>query len=119
MTQMNQKLAGRLARKARISARIRGTQERPRLSVYRSNTTIYAQIIDDVAGKTLVSASNFSLGKSPKGTKSELADLVGQEIAKKAKEQQITLVSFDRNGYHFHGRVKALAEGARKGGLQF
>jgi large subunit ribosomal protein L18 len=86
------------------------------LSVFRSNKAIYAQVIDDLAGKTLVSAASKA---DMQGTKVEIAEKVGEEIAKKAIEQGITTVVFDRNGYLFHGRVKSLAEGARKGGLKF
>ncbi len=97
--------------------RVIGTAERPRLQVFRSSKYIYAQIIDDEKGKTLLSESDC--GKSDKKKKTERALLVGEEIAKKAKEKKITKVVFDRSGYLYHGRVKAVAEGARKGGLQF
>ena len=102
--------------KARIRGRISGTPERPRLSVFRSNKQIYAQVIDDLAGNTLASASSTGITE---GTKSEIAEKVGEAIAKKAIEAGITTVVFDRNGFLFHGRVKALADGARKGGLKF
>ena len=102
--------------KARIRGRISGTPERPRLSVFRSNKQIYAQVIDDLAGKTLVSASSKGITE---GTKSEIAAKVGEAIAKKAIEAGIETVVFDRNGFLFHGRVKSLADGARKGGLKF
>lgn len=102
--------------KARIRGRISGTPERPRLSVFRSNKQIYAQVIDDLAGSTLASASSKGITE---GTKSEIAEKVGEAIAKKAIEAGITTVVFDRNGFLFHGRVKALADGARKGGLKF
>ncbi len=102
--------------KARIRGRISGTPERPRLSVFRSNKQIYAQVIDDLAGNTLASASSKGITE---GTKSEIAEKVGEAIAKKAIEAGITTVVFDRNGFLFHGRVKALADGARKGGLKF
>ena len=104
-------------RKNRVRAKISGTKERPRLSVYRSNNHIYGQIIDDVAGKTLVSASDVK--SKEKGNKSEIAGKVGEEIAKVAIAKKIKKVVFDRNGFAYHGRVKALAEGARKGGLVF
>lgn len=100
----------------RVRAKISGTAERPRLVVFRSLTANYAQLIDDVAGKVLVGVSDL---KSKKGTKTEKAKEIGMEIAKKAQELKITEVVFDRNGYKFHGRVKALAEGAREGGLKF
>ncbi len=102
--------------KARIRGKISGTAQRPRLCVFRSNKQIYAQLIDDVAGKTLVSASSKGLTE---GTKSEIAAKVGETVAKKAQDAGITAVVFDRNGFLFHGRVKSLADGARKGGLKF
>ncbi|MDO6602993.1 LSU ribosomal protein L18P [Arenibacter palladensis] len=111
-------------RRLRIRRRIRkissGTAERPRLAVFRSNTGIYAQIIDDVAGKTLVAASSRDkeLAKA-KGTKTEVANLVGKAIAEKAKEAGIEAVAFDRGGNLYHGRVKSLADGAREAGLKF
>lgn len=101
----------------RIRKKISGTAERPRISVFRSNTQIYAQVIDDVSGKTLVSASSLEL--KSKSSKTETATLVGKALADKAKGAGITNVVFDRSGYLFHGRVKALAEGAREGGLNF
>lgn len=108
----------------RIRRRIRkvsfGTPERPRLSVFRSNKEIYAQIIDDVSGKTLVSASSRDKDLSEvKGTKSEIATAVGKALAEKAKKSGIEAVAFDRGGYQYHGRVKSLADGAREGGLNF
>jgi len=111
-------------RRLRIRRRIRkissGTAERPRLAVFRSNTGIYAQIIDNVAGTTLVSASSRDkeLAKA-KGTKTEVANLVGKAIAEKAKEAGIEAVAFDRGGNLYHGRVKSLADGAREAGLKF
>lgn len=111
------KFAKRIARHKKIRMNIRGTAEMPRLAVFRSNKHLYAQVIDDAAGKTLVSASDLSLKK--KGKKSELADMIGTEIAKRALDKKITKVVFDRGGFLFAGRVKALAEAARKGGLQF
>ncbi len=111
-------------RRSRIKRRIRkvsfGTPERPRLSVFRSNKEIYAQIIDDTSGKTLASASSRDAAlKDAKGTKSELAVEVGKALAKKAQAAGIEAVAFDRGGYLYHGRVKSLAEGAREGGLKF
>jgi len=94
----------------------RGTPERPRLSVFRSNAHIHAQLIDDVSGKTLVAASTLEL-KDKKGTKLELAREVGKMLAEKAKRAGITVAVFDRGSYRYHGRVKALAEGAREGKL--
>ena len=102
--------------KTRIRGRISGTAERPRMSVFRSNKGIYVQVIDDLAGATLVAASSKGLEG---GTKSEVAAKVGAEIAKKALEKGITTVVFDRNGYLFHGRVKSLADAAREAGLKF
>jgi large subunit ribosomal protein L18 len=102
----------------RIRKKIKGTTHRPRLSVFRSNVHIYAQIIDDVQGKTLVSASSSEL-KNAKGTKVEISKEVGKLLAKKAIEANIESVVFDRGGYLYHGRVKGLAEGAREGGLKF
>jgi len=111
-------------RRLRIRRRIRkissGTAEKPRLAVFRSNTGIYAQIIDDEAGTTLASASSRDkeLAKA-KGTKTEVASLVGKAIAEKAKEAGIEAVAFDRGGNLYHGRVKSLADGAREAGLKF
>jgi large subunit ribosomal protein L18 len=101
----------------RIRKKINGTAERPRISVFRSNTQIYAQVIDDASGKTIVAASSIEL--KSKGKKTEIATQVGKNLADKAKGAGITNVVFDRSGYLFHGRVKALAEGAREGGLNF
>lgn len=101
----------------RIRKKISGSAERPRISVFRSNSQIYAQIIDDAAGKTLVSASSVEL--KSKGNKTEIASQVGKSLAAKAKDAGLTNVVFDRGGYLFHGRVKALADGAREGGLNF
>lgn len=102
-----------------IRKRLAGTAERPRLSVFRSNKGIYAQIIDDVSGKTLVSASSGSKDFVASGTKSEQSKAVGKLVAEKAIAAGISKVVFDRNGYLYHGRVKSLAEGAREGGLDF
>ncbi|MBO4870374.1 MAG: 50S ribosomal protein L18 [Muribaculaceae bacterium] len=113
---MVSKLERRNKIKARIRGRISGTAERPRLCVFRSNKQIYAQVIDDLAGNTLVSASSKGIEQ---GTKCEIAAKVGELIAKKAQEAGISTVVFDRNGFLFHGRVKSLADGARKGGLKF
>ncbi|EKB58578.1 50S ribosomal protein L18 [Falseniella ignava] len=105
----------RKKRHQRIRNKISGTAECPRLSVFRSNTNTYAQLIDDVAGVTLVSASS----QDEKGTKTEQAQAVGKAIAVKATEKGIKEVVFDRGGYAYHGRVKALAEAARENGLEF
>ena len=104
----------------RIRHKISGTGEKPRLSVFRSNSEIYVQLIDDVSGKTLVSASSQDKDlKAQKVTKLEKSKMVGAAIARKAVELGLKTVVFDRSGYLYHGRVKALAEGAREGGLQF
>ncbi len=103
--------------KRRIRGKISGTAERPRLSVYRSNKQIYAQLIDDVSAHTLASASSKEVKET--GTKLEIAQAVGKHLAAKAKDSGIETVVFDRGGYLYHGRVKALAEGAREGGLKF
>ena len=113
---MVSKIARRIKIKKRIRGRISGTAARPRMSVFRSNKQIYVQLIDDVAGRTLVSASSKGIEE---GTKSEIAEKVGENVAAKAIAAGINEVVFDRNGFLFHGRVKSLAEGARKGGLKF
>ena len=100
----------------RIRGKINGTAARPRMTVFRSNKQIYVQLIDDLAGATLVATSSKGIEE---GTKIEIAAKVGEAIAKKALEAGITEVVFDRNGYLFHGRVKSLADAARKGGLKF
>ncbi len=111
--------AQRLKRHKRVRGKISGTPERPRLNVFRSETNIYAQIIDDVAGVTLVSASSLEKGFECDGTKTDAAKKVGMVVAERAKAKGIDTVVFDRGGYVYHGRVQALAEGAREGGLQF
>jgi len=116
---MRKKLSRRERRKLRIRKKIFGTKERPRLCVFRSNKHIYAQIIDDTEGKTLVSARDQELKLSEKKTRIEISYEVGKLIAQKALEKGIKKVVFDRSGYKYHGRVKALAEGARAGGLEF
>lgn len=115
------KTHARMRRKQRIRKKISGTAMRPRLVVFRSNAYIYAQIIDDAAGKTLVAESSLALSRSAGAMKltRDTAAQVGRALALKAKEKQIEQVIFDRNGYMYHGRVKALADGAREGGLQF
>lgn len=117
-------MAGKkLSRRERIKKGIRkhlaGTTERPRLSVFRSNKAIYAQVIDDTTGKTLASASSASKDFAASGNKVEQSKAVGKQLAEKAKAAGINKVVFDRNGYLYHGRVKSLAEGAREGGLDF
>ena len=111
------KVIGRLKKKARVRKKIKGDAERPRLSVFRSTRHIYAQIIDDVSGKTIVSASTVT--EKTDGTGKEAAVKVGKAIAVAAKSKNISSVVFDRNGYLFHGRVKAVADGAREAGLSF
>lgn len=106
-------------RKRRVRARVVGTTDRPRLSVFRSNSHIYAQIINDDKKVTLVSFSDLLIKKGEKMNKVAMSEKVGEEIAKLAIAKKIKLVTFDRNGFRFHGRVKAVAEGARKGGLEF
>ena len=107
----------RSRRHKRIRGRLAGTAERPRISVYRSNRAIYAQAIDDVTGTTVVTARSFEVDAA--GGKTAVAGRVGLLLAGRAKAKGIAAVVFDRSGYLFHGRVKALAEGAREGGLQF
>ena len=107
-------------RKHSIRKKVNGTAERPRLTVFRSSKHIYAQVIDDTTGKTLVAASTLSAElKDAKGKKSERAKKVGELLAKKCLEAKIDKVVFDRNGFNYHGRVAAVAEGAREGGLKF
>lgn len=119
---MNNKVISRLKRKKRVRAKIRGTEDRPRLNVFRSHKHIYAQVILDTKGETIISASTLS--PELKGTikysgNTDAAKKVGELIAKKCIEKGIRKVVFDRNGYLYHGRVRALAEGARAGGLNF
>lgn len=102
--------------KTRIRGKISGTAARPRMTVFRSNKQIYVQLIDDLAGTTIVATSSKGITE---GNKTEIAAKVGENIAKKALEAGITEVVFDRNGYLFHGRVKSLADAARNGGLKF
>ena len=109
----------RTRRHIRVRRKISGTADRPRLCVYRSNTNIYAQIIDDVAGNTLVSASTLDKEVSTKHANKDAAKEVGTLIAKRATEKKIKSVVFDRSGYIYHGVVKELAEAAREGGLEF
>ena len=115
-----QKELRRISIKKRVRKTISGTQARPRLTVFRSNKQIYAQLIDDVAGVTLVAAASSEKEiTSQKVNKVEQAKLVGKFLAEKATKAGITAVVFDRNGYLYHGRVKSLADSAREGGLQF
>jgi large subunit ribosomal protein L18 len=114
--------AARTRRHIRVRKSVEGTAERPRLAIFRSLNHIYAQVIDDLAGRTLAAASDLDAevrkGRDGK-KKSEVAALVGDSVAKRAKEQGISVVVFDRGGFKYQGRVKALAEAARKGGLSF
>ena len=117
MMATDKKVRGRTRRHARVRRKIAGTSERPRLAVYRSNRHIYAQVIDDVAGRTLAAASTLveGNGEDPKAK----AKAVGVQVAEKAKAAGVTRVTFDRGGFRYHGRVQALADGAREGGLEF
>ncbi|MGI6345333.1 MAG: 50S ribosomal protein L18 [Bacillota bacterium] len=122
MTSKQSRNAARKRRHARVRTKVRGTAERPRLNVYRSSKHIYTQIIDDVTGMTLVSASTLSpefTATGAPGGNVEAARQVGQLIARKALEQGIRQVVFDRGGYLYHGRIAALAEAAREAGLEF
>ena len=106
----------RQRRHDRIRSKVAGTEAKPRLSVFRSNKAIYAQLVDDVKGQTMAAASSMGV-KGKKGV--EAAKIVGQALAKAAMEKKIATCVFDRGGYEYHGQVKALAEGAREGGLKF
>lgn len=124
--QFKKSLSPRKRRHLRVRARISGTAERPRLNVFRSNQHTYAQVIDDKAGHTIVAASTLESGIREQFTAEDNghrriaeADVVGRVVAERAKEQGITRVVFDRGGYKFHGRVKAVAEAAREAGLEF
>jgi len=119
MSVASKKLKTRMRIKARIRGKISGTAERPRLSVFRSNKQIYAQVVDDLAGKTLASASSRAIPESQGVAKTEQAKMVGVKIAEAAKAAGVEAVVFDRNGYLYHGRVKNLADAAREGGLKF
>lgn len=118
VTKPNKK-ANRMKRRLRVRAKISGTAQRPRLSVFRSASNIYAQVIDDVAGVTLASASTLDKGFEGNGGNKEAAKKVGMAVAKAALAKGIEEVVFDRGGFVYHGRVKELAEGAREGGLKF
>ena len=119
MVAKKDKNAARLKRHIRVRGKVSGTAERPRLAVYRSNKNIYAQIIDDVKGATLVSASSLEAGFEGIGSNKEAAKKVGMMVAERAIAKGIDVVVFDRGGYIYHGRVSELAEGAREGGLKF
>ena len=109
----------RTRRRAQIRRSVTGSPERPRLCVYKSLNHIYAQVIDDLAGKTLVAASTRDKGADGKTGNAQAASAVGQRLAEKAKAAGVTKVVFDRAGFRYHGRIKALADAARKGGLEF
>ena len=111
--------AQRLKRHKRVRGKIAGTPERPRLNVFRSGSNIYAQLIDDASGVTVAAASSLEKGFEGAGGNIEAAKKVGLAIAERAKAKGISVVVFDRGGYLYHGRVQALAEGAREGGLEF
>lgn len=119
MDKVRQKKRRRARIKKSIRSRIQGTSQRPRLTVFRSNKEIYAQIVNDADGKTIVASSSIEKGFSAEGSKSEVAKKVGAAIAEKALQANIDSVVFDRNGYLFHGRVLALATAAREAGLKF
>ncbi len=116
---MSKRLTGRLRRKLRIRKRVSGTAERPRLSVFRSARHIYAQAIDDTAGRTLAFASSREASLAAEGKKTDKARSVGRALAERLKAQGVEQVVFDRNGYRYHGRVKAVADAAREAGLDF
>lgn len=122
MAVKSERLVKRFRRKQSIRKRIEGSVERPRLSVFRTSTHMYAQIVDDTRGNTIASASTLSKelkGKLKNSGNVEAAKKVGELLAKLAKKNKITTVAFDRNGFLYHGRVKALADAARDGGLEF
>lgn len=122
MSKISQPRAARIRRHARVRKRVKGTAEKPRLAVFRSLSHIYAQVIDDVAKMTIVAASDVEAtlrDKAAKQKKSDVATAVGKLIAERAKSKGVTTVVFDRGGYPFHGRIKALAEAARSEGLRF
>jgi len=109
----------RIIRKSRIKAKIRGTKEVPRLTVFRSNKYVYAQLIDDEKGRTILGASEKQIEKIPSSKRIDKSKALGMKIAKLASAKKIKKVVFDRSGYAYHGRIKAIAQGAREGGLNF
>jgi len=119
MSKTKSRRQGRLNRKVRIRGKLQGSKERVRLSVFRSARHIYAQVVDDSEGKTVASASSLGLKGKTNGGNREGATEVGKTIAAAAKKAGVESVVFDRNGYRYHGRVKALADAAREGGLKF
>lgn len=116
---MLQPKTGRARRHAKIRSTVRGTADKPRLSMFRSNQHVVCQLIDDNAGHTLVAASGLDLAKDQKGTKTEKAVMVADILAQKAQDKKITTIVFDRGGYKYHGRIKAVAEQLRQKGLVF
>lgn len=122
MSAVANRVQGRKTRHQRLRKKVSGTGERPRLAVFRSLRQIYAQIVNDEKGQTVAAASSLKLagvGKRAGTTKTQVARLVGGEIARRAKEAGVSRVAFDRGGYKYHGRIKALADAAREGGLEF
>jgi large subunit ribosomal protein L18 len=122
MARARVKRESRMRRHARVRKRVHGSPERPRLTVHRSLKNIYAQIVDDTTGRTLCSASSTSkemAGEGLKGPKTEVSKAVGKLVAKKALEKGVKKVVFDKGGYNYHGRIKALADAARESGLEF
>ena len=119
MADVVNKKVRRNRRKAGIRKRVLGTPERPRLTVYRSLSHVYVQVVDDLKGHTIASASTRDKGASGTGGNAKAAEAVGLRIAERAKAAGVSAVVFDRNGFRYHGRVKALADAARKGGLEF
>lgn len=118
MSKMNEKQTLRLKRKKRIRKKLEGTAARPRLSVFRSARHVYAQVIDDLSGQTLASVNSFNKGEAGRAG-IDACSALGKKLAASCKTKNITQVVFDKNGYAYHGRVKAFADGAREGGLQF
>lgn len=114
-----QRTTGRTRRHNRIRWQVKGTPEKPRLSVFRSNTQVVCQLVDDVNGVTIAAASGRDLGVDSKGTKTERAAAVGRLLADRALEKKVKVIVFDRGGYKYHGRVKAVAEELRQKGLEF
>jgi large subunit ribosomal protein L18 len=119
MDRAKQRVASRGRIRERIRGKVTGTEQRPRLAIFKSQKYIYVQVIDDAAGKTLVSASSKDADSGAKGANAAAAKAVGALIAKRAKDKGITRVVFDRGGYLYHGNIKALADAARENGLEF
>lgn len=118
MAKTSERLKLRTKRKARVRKKVSGTLERPRLSVFRSDRHIYAQVINDLAGETLASVCSYEKGAHTRANV-ETCESLGKKLAERCKAKNINAVVFDKNGFMYHGRIKALAEGARAGGLQF